>query len=65
MKKILLTIAAFSLLAYNGLAQGNETNYREKVQFGAKIGANYSMYTIRKGRNLIPMLNLVLQQVYS
>jgi len=42
MKKILLTIAAFSFLTYNGLAQGNETNYREKVQFGAKIGANYS-----------------------
>ncbi|MBI5539460.1 MAG: PorT family protein [Bacteroidia bacterium] len=42
MKKLFLLFAVVAGLSYLGTAQENETDFREKVQFGGKIGLNYS-----------------------
>jgi len=42
MKKIILMFAVVSLMAGKISAQEKETDYREKAQFGLKIGANIS-----------------------
>lgn len=42
MKNTILIIAAVFAIACVGHAQENETNFREELLFGIKIGANYS-----------------------
>src|SRR4051812_33393269 len=42
MKKIILTIAAVASLINISKAQENVTDFREKLLFGLKVGANYS-----------------------
>jgi len=42
MKKIMFMLFAFTLTATQISAQENETDFREKMQFGVKIGTNYS-----------------------
>lgn len=49
MKNILLIIATVFAMANISIAQENETDFREKLQFGAKIGANYSNVYDTKG----------------
>ena len=42
LKKIILAIAAVTLMAYNSSAQDNGTDHRGSLQLGLKIGANLS-----------------------
>jgi len=39
---MMLALVAFTLIATQITAQENETDFREKMQFGIKLGANYS-----------------------
>lgn len=42
MKKIMFFLVAITLTATQIIAQENETDFRENLQFGVKLGANYS-----------------------
>jgi len=42
MKKMMFILFAFTFTATQITAQENETDFREKLQFGVKIGTNYS-----------------------
>jgi hypothetical protein len=58
MKKIFLIIAAVVSFAIHGNAQSHKTDYRDKLLFGFKVGANYSnVYdTQGEGFNTSPKL---------
>ena len=60
MKKLTLLIASATLMLSNAIAQNNETDVRERVLFGAKIGANYSNVYDTQGEsfNADPKLGL-------
>jgi len=49
MKKILLILAIVTLMVNYNKAQDNKTDFRERLQFGAKIGTNYSNVYDSKG----------------
>lgn len=49
MKNTILIIAIVFAMLNVSIAQENETDFREKLQFGAKIGANYSNVYDSKG----------------
>ncbi len=51
MKKIILIIAAVTLMANISSAQDSKTDYRNKLQFGLKIGANYANVYDTKGED--------------
>jgi len=51
MKKIMFILIAIILIASHIIAQENETDFREKIQFGIKIGANYSNVYDSEGDN--------------
>lgn len=42
MKKLMLIVVSLTFMANYSIAQGNRTDFREKLQFGLKVGANYS-----------------------
>lgn len=49
MKKIILFLVAIAGVSYIGNAQENETDFREQLKFGGKVGANYSNVYDSKG----------------
>ncbi|HWY13199.1 MAG TPA: porin family protein [Bacteroidia bacterium] len=42
MKKLILAAAIITTITGNGMAQENKTDFRDKLTFGLKAGANYS-----------------------
>lgn len=42
MKKLILTVTVLTFITATAFSQDNALDHREEVQFGAKIGANYS-----------------------
>ncbi|MGD0709611.1 MAG: porin family protein [Bacteroidales bacterium] len=53
MKKIILIIAAVTLMANISSAQDSKTDFRNKLLFGLKIGANYSNVYDTKGEDFV------------
>jgi len=53
MKKLVIIIAAITSLVTNSYAQNNETNLREKLTFGLKVGINYSNVYDEKGDDFV------------
>jgi len=51
MKNKLFMIAAIAFMASNVCAQSNETDLREELKFGVKVGANYSNVYDEQGDN--------------
>jgi hypothetical protein len=49
MKNLILVIAAVFCFSSVSFAQENETDFREQIQFGGKVGANYSNVYDAKG----------------
>jgi hypothetical protein len=53
MKKIILLIAAVAFMANYSSAQENKTDFRDKLQYGLKIGLNYSNVYNTKGEEFV------------
>jgi len=53
MKKTILIIVAIVMMASISSAQDNETDFREKLQFGFKIGLNYSNVYSTSGEEFV------------
>jgi hypothetical protein len=53
MKKSILLIAAFTAIAFISNGQENKTDFRDKLQFGVKVGANYSNVYSTKGEQFV------------
>jgi hypothetical protein len=51
MKNTILLIVAVTAMANISYAQENETDFRDKLQFGLKVGANYSNVYDAKGED--------------